>query len=157
MRTPAEYLDRYTEPVTESGCIIWTGKVNQAGYGQLPVNGKMKVVHRFVYESLHGPVPRELYVCHHCDVPSCCNPDHLFVGTNRENQLDSIRKGRYMTAKRIAGLDVTHAKKVGVPCTVEHKAKVSASLIGNTRTLGHTLSPEHRARISAGLREYHNR
>jgi hypothetical protein len=66
----------------------------------------------------------------------------LFVGTNQDNQLDSIRKGRYMTAKRVAGLGVTHAKKVGVPFPESGKAKQRL----------YVFTPEHRAKISIGVK-----
>lgn len=87
--------------VTEDGCWEWQGPIDQCGYGVIwsrERNNNFKV-HRLVM-LLHrghlgdwGMGHGEL-VCHHCDNRPCCNPEHLFVGTARDNAYDMIRKGR---------------------------------------------------------------
>jgi hypothetical protein len=78
-----------------NGCWEWTGRVNHKGYGKVSWQGKDKRVHRVMFEHFHGPVPDGLQVCHHCDNPPCCNPDHLFAGTAMDNEWDKIEKRNY--------------------------------------------------------------
>lgn len=79
----------------ENGCWIWTGKQNQDGYGSLIVDGKYTRAHRAMY-FLHNPThDKSLVVMHLCDNPSCVNPSHLKLGTQRENMLDMHRKKRF--------------------------------------------------------------
>lgn len=81
-------------PVPESGCWLWQGAANMKGYGTLYINGVRKMAHRYSYELFRGPIGEGLFACHKCDTPACCNPDHLFLGTNRDNTQDMFRKGR---------------------------------------------------------------
>lgn len=56
---------------------------------------RREYAHRVSWELAYGPIPPGLFVCHHCDNPPCVRPDHLFVGTPRDNTLDRDRKGRH--------------------------------------------------------------
>ena len=77
-----------------NGCLEWTGaKAN--GYGRFMVNGKYVKTHRLAWELANErEVPPDMMVCHHCDNPPCCNPEHLFLGTNADNLGDMAAKGR---------------------------------------------------------------
>lgn len=77
------------------GCWNWTASLNrEGGYGRFQINGKQTLGHRLAYELTYGPIPANMIVCHKCDNRRCCRPDHLFLGTSRDNALDAVRKGR---------------------------------------------------------------
>lgn len=101
----ARWYERYTIPVTESGCWLFVQHINANGYGMVGVNRKMRHAHRVSYEISRGPIPAGLVVCHSCDVRSCVNPAHLFVGTESDNQQDCLKKGRQAQARK------THCKQ----------------------------------------------
>lgn len=79
----------------KNGCWIWLKSRDPGGYGHLVINGKLKQAHRISYESHKGPIPDGLVVCHTCDVRRCINPDHLFLGTKKDNAQDCLKKGRF--------------------------------------------------------------
>ncbi len=84
----------------KTGCWNWTGTKNPNGYGKMTMrdpNHKRyySTAHRESYLLYHGPIINRMYVLHKCDNPSCCNPDHLYLGTNSDNQKD-----RYQRSKR---------------------------------------------------------
>jgi hypothetical protein len=78
----------------DNGCWLWTGCKNEDGYGTAFIDGKGRKVHREMYARFNGPFPPGMFVCHHCDTPSCGNPAHLFAGTARDNMRDMVAKGR---------------------------------------------------------------
>lgn len=87
-------------PVTESGCWIWVGSHTTAGYGRIYVARRAVMAHRASYAVKHGEIPSGKIICHKCDTPSCVNPDHLFVGTHKDNSQDMVRKNRHTCQKR---------------------------------------------------------
>ena len=83
-----------------SGCWLWTGKGHKFGYGQICYLGKKVEVHRFMYMASNGPIKKGLVIRHRCNVPECCNPDHLVAGTVRDNILDMVMAGRSLNQKK---------------------------------------------------------
>lgn len=81
-------------PEPNTGCHIWLGATAPTGYGRTWFRKKTITTHRVAYLLAHGEIPDGMVVCHRCDVTSCCNPAHLFLGTQAENLLDMRRKGR---------------------------------------------------------------
>lgn len=78
----------------ENGCWIWQGSKMNKGYGMIAHNRKMLTTHRVSYEIHKGKIPKGSLVCHSCDVPSCVNPDHLWLGSYSDNRVDCLNKGR---------------------------------------------------------------
>ncbi len=75
-------------------CWLWTGNTNAEGYGATGYHGKAWGTHRLAWYLTNGEIPAGMLVCHKCDCPPCCNPDHLFIGSYKDNVSDSQNKGR---------------------------------------------------------------
>lgn len=91
----------------ENGCIVYTGKATKRrGYKHVHKEGVYVEAHRYAWMKLRGPIPPGMLVCHKCDNPPCCNVEHLFLGTHKDNTQDMIAKGRRPTGKA-AGYKLT--------------------------------------------------
>ncbi len=98
--------ERFWAKVDKRGpdeCWPWTAAVDGSGYGRFWFAGKSRRASRFSFELANGPVPRGTgyhgnCVCHRCDVRSCVNPSHLFLGATGDNTRDMIAKGRQYRA-----------------------------------------------------------
>lgn len=125
-RTPVKdrILSRHRR---EGDCWIWTGAVGKDGYGVIGVGRKQFRAHRAAYEAFNGSPDGKL-VCHSCDRPLCVNPDHLFLGTPRDNTRDMIAKGRAPAPRRNTA---HHATKI------THKDR---AVIRQARAAGESLS-----------------
>ncbi|MCK4232488.1 HNH endonuclease [candidate division WOR-3 bacterium] len=81
------------DPVT--GCWNVVSHIpDSVGYIQIKRNCRQTRAHRYSWELACGPIPNGLFVRHHCDNPICINPEHLFLGTNKDNMQDAARKGK---------------------------------------------------------------
>jgi len=81
--------------ITAGGCWEWQKFRNIAGYGWTSWLGRNRPVHRVMYELMNGPIDDKLVICHQCDNPPCCNPAHLWVGTEKQNMQDAAAKRRW--------------------------------------------------------------
>ena len=91
-------IDRFNSRVKklESGCWIWIGGKNHQGYGYAywKEKGRNTSAHRLSWMIHNGKIPEGLFVCHSCDNPPCVRIDHLWLGTNKENSEDMVKKNR---------------------------------------------------------------
>ena len=108
----AKIEERFWKKVKKDSdrCWLWVASVHTTGYGAFWLHKKIVLSHRVAYILTYGSIPDGLCVCHKCDTPLCCNPDHLFLGTVRDNNDDRVRKGR--TAKSQAKLTVSQVQLV---------------------------------------------
>ena len=92
-------LDRLFDmaiPEPNSGCWLFTGSTNNKGYGQIRCSGKTHLAHRISFEALNGSAGGK-HILHQCDTPLCVNPEHLWVGTQKDNIIDMWKKKRSPT------------------------------------------------------------
>ena len=91
-----DYLIRNSTVNEETGCWEWGKGTSSYGYGCVFRNKieSGRVAHRLSYVIFVAPIPKGLFVCHHCDNPKCINPKHLFLGTAKDNSEDMVSKGR---------------------------------------------------------------
>ena len=87
-------IERFLAKVDKTdSCWIWTAAKSKRGYGWFR-DGALHQAHRYSFKLFKGDIPNGLLVCHACDVPSCVNPNHLWLGTAKDNTADRDIKGR---------------------------------------------------------------
>lgn len=84
------------EPNT--GCWLWQKSTQRYGYGAFCVKNKVHTASRISYLLFNGNIPDNLFVLHKCDIPACCNPNHLFLGNQSINMKDCVKKKRHATS-----------------------------------------------------------
>lgn len=92
-----QIIGRFNKKITinKNGCYEWTGATQSNGYGRFNLFGKSFYAHRFSALIKYGHIPANADVCHACDIRNCVNPEHLFIGTRRDNVMDCINKNRH--------------------------------------------------------------
>ena len=114
---PIERFATKHMPEPNSGCWLWTAVCDKDGYGKFSemtwrqAGGRnlMHTAHRFAWKHYRGAIPAGLSVLHKCDVPSCVNPDHLFLGTTADNMADKISKERQVRGETCGKSKLTDA------------------------------------------------
>ena len=104
------HISRCVHEICDQCCWEWE-RSRSHGYGQIRIQGKGHLTHRLAYELWHGiQLPPGVHVLHRCDNPPCCNPLHLFLGTQKDNVHDAARKGRYPYGERHKNTKISTAQ-----------------------------------------------
>jgi hypothetical protein len=118
-----------TIPEPNSGCWLWEGAQDSHGYGAVWTGAKYERTHRISYEISAGEIPKGMHVCHKCDVTSCINPDHLFLGTPKDNAVDMASKfragGQKLSKDQVREIQLSSETQM----TLARRYNVSQSLI----------------------------
>lgn len=93
--------DRFWSKVNKTEyCWLWTGCTNNQGYGRIRYNDITLLAHRVSWQIRFGEIPTGLLVLHTCDNRICVNPQHLSLGTQKDNMLDANNKGRLISGEK---------------------------------------------------------
>jgi DNA-binding CsgD family transcriptional regulator len=108
-------------------CKIWTGALHRpGGYGVRTIKCRKVYVHRKAWEDAHGAIPKGLRVLHHCDRPACYEEEHLFLGTQADNQHDMKQKDRQAKGSRHSQAKLTEAQVLAIRADLRGPAQLAA-------------------------------
>lgn len=139
------------DPAT--GCWLWTSSLQTGGYGTVRIQGETWLTHRASWHVHRGPIPPGKHVLHACDVRPCCNPDHLFLGTPKDNHDDMLAKGRgakrhraHTRVRKLADSDVER-----ILAARETPAALAASLGVRVQTIYNIRNGRRKKGVASGL------
>ena len=116
----SEKIEKNIIRLTESGCWIWMSSLNKGGYGKTGLGtGSHLSAHRVSYENKFGPIPKDKFALHICDIRCCVNPDHIFLGTQKENMADKVKKNRQAKGEKHGMRKLTEAQVVEIKSTTK--------------------------------------
>jgi len=111
-----QYLKERSKYNKHTGCIEWIGSIANDGYGQAWQGDFWWRAHRLAYTVYKGEIPEGKIICHHCDNPRCINPEHLYVGTQKTNAEDRVKRGRsnIKTGEEAGAAKLTEAQAIEI-------------------------------------------
>lgn len=136
-------------------CWNWNACVNKLGYGSLHLEGKTRLAHRIAFFITNGPFDDTLKVCHTCDNPPCCNPAHLWLGTDVENVADRDAKGRLVNGRKYKGETHINAKLTDEEASEIRKLYETGNFLQREIAQRFKVSRQTVQRITAGERWRH--
>ena len=147
-QTPRPLAERFWEKVDVLGkddCWLWLAYKGQQGYGVMTVNGNQRLATHVLFYLRHGYwSPKGRTANHHCDNPSCLNPKHLYLGTNKSNTRDMVQRGRHgmakLTVKQVRKIRSLYSDGSITLRKLGHRfgvAQSQVSLIVNNKSWGH--------------------
>lgn len=132
-RTIEEKFNKHVTKHDANKCWDWKGAICKDGYGKLYDAGNWRRAHRISYKLFIGPIPEGFLVCHRCDNRICVNPAHLFIGTDEDNMIDKVKKGRH--SYKLFEKDILEIRKRcsegGVKTELAKEFGVTAGYIGH--------------------------
>jgi hypothetical protein len=122
--------DRFWAKVDKRGkkdCWEWAASRDSLGYGRIRSGSRILSAHRLSWELHKGPIPVGLSVLHRCDNPPCCNPVHLFLGSQQDNVSDMIMKGRRKVFRGIENGNARLTENIvrAIRATMEPQRKIA--------------------------------
>lgn len=104
-----KHEDRFWSKVDQplEGCWLWQAGCFDTGYGAFYLDGQNRGAHGVAWELANGPLPEGMWVLHHCDVPQCVRPDHLYAGTITDNARDMVMRGQQVRGGVVYGAKLT--------------------------------------------------
>lgn len=157
-RTREPIADRFWRKVDKTEtCWLWTASRNRGGYGQFGdetgLPGHMDRAHRMSWKLTRGPIPDGLLVLHKCDNPACVNPEHLYLGTKRDNARDALERGQMSTGPSHPvprGTDHWNAKISDAQAAEIRKRRAQGELL-RILAAAYGVSEAHISRIAKGM------
>jgi len=136
------FWSKVSKPAPEE-CWEWTASFLNDGYGQFWFKRKTCRAHRMSWELTHGPIPLGKQVLHHCDNPSCVNPQHLFLGTHEDNMEDKHSKGRVCAGELHGASKLTWNEVHWIRFSSLSRAELAVILSVSTATIGKVIRNDY--------------
>jgi len=116
IRNYKQYLEDNSEKIPIGGCWLWLKATTKFGHGMATRKDTRRtgLAHRESYKEFVGSIPTNLQVNHHCDVPNCVNPFHLYIGTQKDNAQDTTKRNRW--PDRRGKLNANYSKTYHTQC-----------------------------------------